>query len=293
MYTPICKSLTAFCFLSVLLPVEPVRAQQRRTPENWQVFAFCHDTHDARKRDVAEQAAMLKQLGFDGAGHIGLERIDQRLDSLDKVGLQLFLAGITINLAQDIDPQLQPLREALPVLKGRRLLLYTVVTGLPPGSPQGTEKAVAAVRRLCDIARTADLRIALYPHTGDWIATVPQAIALAKRVDRVNCGVVFNLCHFLRNEEPDSLDEVLRAAAPYLMAVTLNGADLAGRSDKDWKRLIQPLDQGNFDLTRLLRTLKQLDYQGPIGIMCYGIGGDAREHLGRSIRKWRELMSDR
>jgi hypothetical protein len=40
---------------------------------------------------------------------------------------------------------------------------------------------------------------------------------------------------------------------------------------------------------RLLKTLKQLGYRGPIGLQCYGIGGDAREHLARSMAAWRKL----
>ncbi|MBM3836681.1 MAG: hypothetical protein FJ398_01755 [Verrucomicrobia bacterium] len=36
-------------------------------------------------------------------------------------------------------------------------------------------------------------------------------------------------------------------------------------------------------------TLKDLGYQGPIGLQCYGIGGDAREHLTRPMAAWRKL----
>ena len=32
-------------------------------------------SHDAQKRDLEQQAAMLKQLGFDGAGHVGLDAL--------------------------------------------------------------------------------------------------------------------------------------------------------------------------------------------------------------------------
>ena len=112
---------------------------------------------------------------------------------------------------------------------------------------------------------------------------------VANKVDRPNCGVIFNLCHFLRNEDADTMAAVLRAARPRLMAVTINGADLAGKNDPDWQRLIQPLDRGSFDVPSVLRELKQLDYRGPIGLMCYGVGGDAQDHLARSIARWREI----
>ena len=155
------------------------------------------------------------------------------------------------------------------------------------------ESAVVALRELSDLVAKAGIRVGIYPHTGDWVATVPQAIGLAEAVDRDNCGVIFNLCHFLRNERPESLGKVLQQATPHLVAVTINGADLAGVDDKDWKRLIMPLDRGNFELASLLQTLGQQGYKGPVGIMCYGLAGDAQEHLARSIKAWRKLVEER
>jgi hypothetical protein len=32
--------------------------------------------------------------------------------------------------------------------------------------------------------------------------------------------------------------------------------------------------------------LRQLGYTGPIGLQCYGIPGDARDHLAESIKAW-------
>jgi hypothetical protein len=41
----------------------------------------------------------------------------------------------------------------------------------------------------------------------------------------------------------------------------------------------------------LLRTLKAVGYKGPVGLQCYGISGDAREHLARSMAAWRKLRA--
>ncbi len=68
--------------------------------------------------------------------------------------------------------------------------------------------------------------------------------------------------------------------------VTINGADNEG---ENWDRLIQPLDRGSFDVYGFLKTLRGLGYTGPVGLQCYGIQGDAREHLARSINAWRKL----
>jgi sugar phosphate isomerase/epimerase len=56
-----------------------------------------------------------------------------------------------------------------------------------------------------------------------------------------------------------------------------------------WHR--QPLDRGSFDVAGLLETLDELGYTGPIGLQCFGIGGDAREHLACSMAAWRKSPS--
>jgi hypothetical protein len=35
-----------------------------------------------------------------------------------------------------------------------------------------------------------------------------------------------------------------------------------------------------------LKTLRELGYSGPIGLQCWGIGGDARDHLTESMKAW-------
>ena len=48
-------------------------------------------------------------------------------------------------------------------------------------------------------------------------------------------------------------------------------------------------DGPNVAKPAFLRTLRELGYTGPIGLQCYGTGGDAREHLVRSLNGWRRL----
>jgi sugar phosphate isomerase/epimerase len=109
-------------------------------------------------------------------------------------------------------------------------------------------------------------------------------------VDRPNVGVMFNLCHWLRVDTSRDYKPLLKLALPRLWAVSINGADEFDEKP-GWDRYIQPLDKGNFDVAGFLRTLRGLGYTGPIGLQCYGIGGDAREHLARSIAVWRRMNS--
>ena len=47
-----------------------------------------------------------------------------------------------------------------------------------------------------------------------------------------------------------------------------------------------PLDQGYFDLSEVITILAEIDYPGPVGLFCYSIRGDAREHLKASMTRW-------
>jgi formylglycine-generating enzyme required for sulfatase activity len=47
------------------------------------------------------------------------------------------------------------------------------------------------------------------------------------------------------------------------------------------------LDEGDYDVERVVRLLRDLGYREAIGLQCYGIPGDARAHLKRSMAVWR------
>ena len=166
------------------------------------------------------------------------------------------------------------------------MLWLTVQSGRhKPSSTEGDERAVEIVRELADAASESGIRIALYPHTWFWLERVEDAVRIAGKVDRPNVGVTFNLCHWLRKDRPDTLKDRLDLAKPFLFRVTINGADPEG----DWDRLIQPLDRGSFDVSRVLKELRRIGYTGPIGLQCYNIKENKLDHLSRSIMAWNSL----
>ncbi|MFH1882416.1 MAG: TIM barrel protein, partial [Planctomycetota bacterium] len=171
---------------------------------------------------------------------------------------------------------------------GRNSILWLFVQSkkLKPSSLEGDARAVQVIREIADAAAESGLRVALYPHTGFWVERVEDAIRVAKKVNRKNVGVTFNLCHWLRTDDEKNMKSILKSAMPYLFVVSINGADSGG---KDWKQLIQTLDRGSFNILRFLKALKNSGYTGPIGLQGYGIGGDAYENLKRSMSAWRKL----
>ena len=251
-------------------------------------FALCIGTHDAKKRTPAEQAAMLEELGYDGMAHLWLKGLEERIRTLDEHGLKLFQVYLRVNL-DPAKPKYDPsLPEAIKLLKGRGTILGLLVQGVPPSPPVADDRAVAILREIGEMAAGSGVRVALYPHTGDYVERVEDAVRLAKKVDRPNVGVMFNLCHCLKVDGPENIAARLEAAAPHLMVVTINGADLDG---ENWDQLIQTLDRGTFDVGRFVKTLHDLGYTGPIGLQCYGVKGDKYENLKRSMGAWRDIRA--
>jgi sugar phosphate isomerase/epimerase len=117
---------------------------------------------------------------------------------------------------------------------------------------------------------------------------VQDAVRVAKKVNRPNFGVTFNLCHCLMVGDEDKIPELLAEAMPHLFLVSINGADTgAGRTS--WARLIRPLDEGSKDLLPVLKKLKELGYAGPIGLQGFGVKLPQGENIKRSWSAWQKL----
>ena len=123
------------------------------------------------------------------------------------------------------------------------------------------------------------MAVALYPHHNFWLEKVEDAVRLAEKSNKRNVGVVFNLYHWLKTDKPANMQTALAKASPYLLVVNINGTTEAGS--------IETLDKGTYDIYPFLKALKQAGFKGPIGLQGYGIGGDVRENLRRSMQAWR------
>ena len=143
------------------------------------------------------------------------------------------------------------------------------------------------IRQTAEMAARQGTRGALYPHHGFTVATMPQAMDLIEKVNHPNLGVMFNLCHFLKNEKAEDLEAVLAKAGPRLFAVSTCGADVDG---KNWGSLIQTLDQGSFPQKRLFAALEEVGFAGPVGLQGFGIKGDKRENLEKSATAWKAIL---
>ncbi|MBI5091793.1 MAG: sugar phosphate isomerase/epimerase [Candidatus Hydrogenedentes bacterium] len=228
------------------------------------------------------QAKTVAELGYDGVGYTGEEDLDERLAAFDKYHVKIFNLYVGCNL--DNEPAFgEPLRAAIKRLRGTGVALWLTVQGRAGGDSH----AAQTVGEIADLAAASGLRVALYPHTGFYVATLDDALRIAGLAKRDNLGVTFNLCHELKAGNEKRFDELLERAAPRLFFVSINGADHEG----DWDKLIQPLGRGEVDVLRVLRKLRAVGYAGPIGLQCYAVKGDTLENLKHNIAEWRSLRA--
>ncbi|GMU21238.1 MAG: hypothetical protein AMXMBFR13_13310 [Phycisphaerae bacterium] len=252
-------------------------------------FALDTATKDAAYQSYEAQAAMLKELGYAGWGPSGEQNVPEMLKALDAHGLKMFALYTGLNIDPE-GPAYDPkLKDTLAALKERKTILWVFVTSKKhkPSSTDGDERAVALLREVADLAHEAGLRVAIYPHFAFYVEKTDDAVRLARKANRRNLGVTFNLCHWLRSEPGQDLLPLLRRAMPYLFVVTINGAD---REGTDWGRLIQPLGEGDYDVYGLLTALRNLGFEGPIGFQGYGIKGDVHAVLKKTMDAWREYQ---
>ena len=227
-----------------------------------------------------EQATTLKELGYAGIGYTGV--LGNRNQAFEARGLRVF--SLYVGCTPGKTPAYAPhLMEGMKQLEGTGVVLWLTVLG-----PTNDEDAARVVQEIADTADPLGVKIALYPHAGFHVATATDAVRLVKKVDRSNVGVTINLCHELKAGNGEKLGDIVKEAAPYLSLVSINGADRDGRS---WEQLIQPLGEGDFDVAALLAQLWDAGYTGPIGLQCYGVKGDQKTNLKKSIEAWTLLTS--
>jgi len=272
---------------------EPTTGKEDQPAFEAKLYGFCAWMPGPKRPPIAEQAKTLRELGFDGVGYeLWLdENLDKNLKALDEAGLELYMLYTSISVKPGTRPHDPRVPKAMRKLKGRPVTISVLLQGLPPGDPKGEESAVKILRQLGDTAAECGLRISIYHHTGDWTESLLYTLDIVQKTNHAQVGANFNLCHWLMIDGDKDYRPVLRKHAEKIFAVTINGAKLGA---KQWKNgLIQPLDQGDFDNRQLLAVLREIGYRGPIGLMCYGIPGDPRAHLKRSMNVWKTWEAER
>jgi sugar phosphate isomerase/epimerase len=232
-----------------------------------------------------QQAGFARDYGFAGTVFDHAQYMPERLKALDEAHLQLFFLWLTVDISNGQIKYESGTEAAIEALEGRGTVVWVAVQGEGAGAEA---RAIQAVDRISDLASHSNLRVALYPHYGFYLARFKDVVRVAERAGRSNVGVTFNLCHELRSGLDPQFSQTLDNAMPRLYGVTINGAD---RQGQDWNTLIQPLGRGDYDVGALVRTTTKAGYRGPFGIQCYGLKGDPGVYLKQSMAAWRAISA--
>jgi len=252
-------------------------------------FAMNFARHDPALAASPEgQAALLRELGYDGCQYLGpLEQLDATLEVMDNAGLEVSTAAVPgYNIYVDPGTDYQPtLKEGIRRLKGHNTLFLIgfASKSYDRSSPEGDERAVEICRELADFARKHGVRVAIYPHVNQWCERVEDALRIARKADRENLGICFNLYHWLRTDKERKLDPLVAASMPHLFLVTINGTSPEGS--------METLDRGSYDVGQFVKPFIARGYSGPIGLQCVGVKGAPRDTLTRSMAAWKKMSA--
>lgn len=283
--------LALLALLALLLAVPgpaqtPAGKQPAKAP--WEFFSL--DNGVGRGSWTPEQqAATMKELGYDGIGYNYTKPADlaKWIAAEKAAGIKLY--SLYIYTFIDKPAHYQPgLREAIKLLKGTDCLVWMTLRETQDKKKTGyDDEAAAMVSEVADWAKEAGVKVALYPHAGFYVANAEEALRIVKKVNRPDVGMTINFCHELMQKNGDKLGQLIQDAGDHLFLVTVNGADKDGKPNG----YIQTLDKGSFDVYGFLKSLKAAGYKGPVGLQGFSIKGEPKENLTHSMDAWKKFSA--
>jgi len=247
--------------LLIALPVaaaEPPKLADTFAMKN--LVAWCIVPFDSQKRTPKQRVEMLQRLGFTQyaydwrAEH--LPSFPEEIELLKKAKISLKGVWFPSTIGKDGEFILETLKKA-----DVKTELWVMLP--QPKAESQEEKVKESAKLVTELAQRAakqDCRIGIYNH-GGWTGEPANMIAVVKACGEQNVGIVYNLHHAPRDLSKD-FDAKLKAMAPHLYCLTLNGYD------PDWEKhgyKIRVIGDGSADDV-LLREIMSA-YKGPFAIL--------------------------
>ena len=246
---------------------------------------FAMDNGLGDVKSLADKAALLKELDYGGVTWRP-GNTDEAVREMSAKGVKVHALMMNLPVSKKEPPEPLPLKD-IEALKGTGAVLWVQLTRKDGDDAD----AVRELRRLNAVAKPLGLPVAIYPHIGNHVESLEDALRVADLVGDDNVGVSLALCHQLKTKGEQDLAPLLKRALPKLFLVQISGAEGGDTKSMGWDKLIQPLGQGSYDIKGLLKTLDDLGYQGPVGVIGFGLKQPAREHLKQSIEFWQKMSS--
>jgi len=243
-------------------------------------------------RQKLDKVKLLKDIGFDGLEGAGLADFYELRSDLEQVGLHMPTNYVALSFGSKLSKGSASLSEIKEMIKGAEkgsVVYFNVQSEDYKNNKDAGDKLLSVILQdLSDYASNYGVKLCVYPHLSLYCETLEHSLKLAKLVSRNNFGCVINLCHLLKVEGSQGIEQKIKSLMPYLIAVNICGADGGNTQQLGWDRLIQPLGEGSFDTYNFVQTLWDVGYKGPVGLQCYNLKGEATQVLKGSFQTWQE-----
>ena len=249
---------------------------------------------DSAYNTFDKQVQLIKNAGYDAIEINQLDSFDDMKEALDKYHFKGAYFYVKLKLEE---PYLDTrLKSCIDRLSGTGVIIAPYIVSeskkFKSSSHEADTLVIRLVRQISDWATSAKLEVAIYPHLGFYVERTGHALELVEKINRKNVGLTFNLCHWLATtseQERATLKMQLKALRPYLKMITVSGAnDVMSMQKSVWEDYILPLGSGSFDTYGLIKyAVRDLKFQGPIGVQCYAIKGDKPELVRNTIAVWK------
>jgi sugar phosphate isomerase/epimerase len=254
------------------------------------VVPWCVVPFDARQRNPAERAEMLRNLGFKTLAYDWREKnipeFDEEIRQLKKNDISMvafwWSGGLpqneeTLKSSERMNVQLDFFR--------RNSLNLDVWVSISPGDLHNEPDDV----KYTQLARRIDIlagelaksgcRLGMYNH-GGWGGEPENMVEIIKRVKSSNVGIVYNFHH--AHEHLERMPTAFNIMLPYLYCVNLNGMNKNGPK-------ILPLGQGQED-AHIINMITESGYNGPVGIIGHIEDEDVEMVLKRNLEGLKKLL---
>ncbi|MFT6861510.1 MAG: sugar phosphate isomerase/epimerase [Akkermansiaceae bacterium] len=238
--------------------------------EGKNLVAWCIVPFDAKKRNPAERAQMLKELGI---GRCAYDWRNEHVAEFEEEILQYKKHGIEYFAFWGGH------ESAFALFEKHGLHPQIWQTALTPKEGTQEEKVAAVVASMDPLARrtsTLGCKLGLYNH-GGWGGEPENLVAVCQGLrarGHRHVGIVYNWHH--GHENIGDWQDALALMKPFLHCLNLNGMNAAA------KPKILPLAQGEHDLA-MLKTVVESGYDGPVGILDHQNELDAEIALGDNL----------
>ena len=248
--------------------------------------------------DEASRVAALQSIGYDGMvmrvnNAKNLKELQRYQAAIGEGVFKVHAVWVPIKFWKDLAPQHAHIDKVLQTLKELGASLWLVLR-YDTEEPDQAD-VIDFLQTTADRAEAQGVEVIIYPHYNgirtsnvDFINTAEEAIPYVETVESDNLFISLHLCHEFMAGNRDRLDEIAAKIKPWLRLPTINGAYTDA---VNFHRGIVPLNEGDYDASKLLKALKSVDYEGPVVLHTWNLHRADADHHHTSFKKYQEMVA--